>query len=254
MTNLKETDKAHQNKIKEHVKTLLKSTHSIWSDKTSQFTPTARQQEVLDKETDSNIKNITLAKMEREFNAPREEEMLKKIQLRKILQEIRDEEIKKSSRSQICAEELNYELFQNQDKRQKVRMEAQKCSLDRMKNEQDVNRLGIELAKTQQTLLQCINAIQPRMALSLGLKNLVRTAKIIESLDALNYFNNSKSEEMLDTLQHNLLDSIAENTSLLAKRRTIEHHPASPPRKLEKKEEEYSLSESEYSSEGEYSL
>ena len=79
MTNLKETDKAHQNKIKEHVKTLLKSTHSIWSDKTSQFTPTARQQEVLDKETDSNIKNITLAKMEREFNAPREEEMLKKI-------------------------------------------------------------------------------------------------------------------------------------------------------------------------------
>ena len=130
-------------------------------------------------------------------------------------------------------------------------MEAQKCSLDRMKNEQQVNKLGIELARSQQTLVQCINSIQPQMALSLGLKNLVRTAKVIESLEALNYFNNAKSEEMLDNLQHKLLDSIAENTALLGKRRTLEHRPASPPTKLEKKEEQ-SFSEDEYSSEGMY--
>ena len=210
ITNLQTSNKKHHQKIKDHVKNLLKKSHTVWDESIPHFKASSKQKQQLDKIEDVPIRNRTLAQMEREYLEPKEQEQLLKNQLRKNLQAIIDEETKKSSRSTICAKETLYNVFSNSDERQKVRQMAQHQHQARVGNEQKLNQLGIQLAQTQQRLLHFVESIEPQLSIFLGLQNLERVININESLEAYpNLLQNQIAEETLDCLQNDLLCTLS---------------------------------------------
>ena len=168
---------------------------------------------ILDKITDDLQKNLMLAKMEREFVSPKELEQVIKNKLRKELQEILSDEEKANTRDQICATELNFQIFQKADERQKVRMEVQSQQLQRARNEQSMNNLALQFASTQQILLNCLSQLTPQLSVSMGLQNIERVSTLTENFESLSL--PATMEEVLDSLQVSLIESLRQSTNLM---------------------------------------
>ena len=214
MTKLDAFDKKDQTKIKDHIKNLLRPNHSIWDEKIPDFNISKKQQITLDKIGDEVQKNLLLAKMEREFKAPKELEQVTKNQLRKELQSIISDEEKLSTRDEMCASELNFKIFQKSDERSQIRMEAQAQQLKRMRNENSMNDLAIQFANTQRILLNCLSLLTPQLSISMGLQNLEKISSMTDRFDSLSL--PAAMEEVLDNLRVGLVDSLRECASKLS--------------------------------------
>ena len=214
MTKLDAFDKKDQTKIKDHIKNLLRPNHSIWDEKIPDFNISKKQQITLDKIGDEVQKNLLLAKMEREFKAPKELEQVTKNQLRKELQSIISDEEKLSTRDEMCASELNFKIFQKSDERSQIRMEAQAQQLKRMRNENSMNDLAIQFANTQKILLNCLSLLTPQLSISMGLQNLEKISTMTDRFDSLSL--PAAMEEVLDNLRVGLVDSLRECASKLS--------------------------------------
>ena len=151
LTQLRTDLQKHQSKIKDHVKSLLKPSHSIWDESVAIFKPTLKQKAQLDAIKNDENRNLLLSNLEREFSAPLEQDQLNKIQLRKLLEAIKNDEKKICSSTTICAKELNFNLFNKQDERQQVRRTAQIQQQRRVSSEQKINLLGIQMAQSTET-------------------------------------------------------------------------------------------------------
>ena len=244
LTQLNSTNKKHQQKIKDHMKSLLKPNHTIWDESIPEFRPTLRQKQQLEKISDSGRKNHALSQMEREFLAPREAELVLKANLRKVLHEIQKEEEKQTTRSDTQADEYLLSVFKQADARQKVRLDAQKHAQRRVNNELQINELTIQLVECQKTLLNCINSLQPHLTLFLGIQSLERVAQMAESLESYPILAESPMiEETLDSMQSNLLHSLSEQASILGKRKERAECLESTPKQA-KNEEKDETSES----------
>jgi len=82
LTNYEENNPKHKQKIKDHIKCLLKRSHSTWIDKIPDFKLTARQKQQLSSITDIEDRNIALSRLEREYLGPKEQEQNLRTQLR----------------------------------------------------------------------------------------------------------------------------------------------------------------------------
>ena len=153
--------------------------------------------------------------MERAFKEPKELEQVTKTQLRKELGLIRKDEEKSSSRDQICASELNFEIFNKEEDRQKIRREAQAQHLNRVRNEQTMQNLALQFASTQSILMKCLSDIVPQLNISFGLQNLERVINFSELAGDLDF--PPIMEPVMDELQNNIIQSLQNNTRLLGK-------------------------------------
>lgn len=238
LTHLTASNKKNQNKIKDHINSLMKPTHTIWDETIPNFRPNQRQKQQLEKITDIPKRNQELARMEREFLEPKEQEQVVKNELRKILKSIQEEEKKKSTRSEICAKEVLFSVFKGADERQGSRRTAQAQQQVRVMNEQQINQLAIKLAVTQDQVLSTLTNIKSQLSIYLRIQNLEKIVQLNESLESYPHLTQKcpRVEETLDLLENCLLDELANDAIQLGKRRPTGKSPDEPPTKECKQE------------------